>query len=58
MQEEEFPKRIRNPKDKKKRARIEEEDYDKKRIAKEYKKHKKQVLEDEDDWNYWQEYYK
>lgn len=56
--EEEYRRKTRNPREKKNKARITDEEKDIRKMAKSLKKMKKEFSEDEQDWNYWQEYYK
>jgi hypothetical protein len=56
--EEEYRKKSRNPREKKNVSRVTDEDKDRKRMSREFKRTKKDSFEEEDDWQYWQEYYK
>jgi hypothetical protein len=56
---EEYPRkkqREHNKKKNKNHFRFLDDDYDKKKINQEFKKHKKELEEDED-WESWREYY-
>jgi hypothetical protein len=57
--QEEYPRKKHREFNKKKTKNrfVAEEDSDKKKLNQEFKKQKQRILEEDDDWETWQEYY-